>query len=82
MVRPKGWRLEFMFDLPGTYERCLSGHYYAVVRGDEECPVCKQIQGLRREIDRLRALLEDGQDITIHPSQREPDYSFPDWSED
>lgn len=29
--------------LPGTYEHCMSGHYYAVVRGDEECPVCKFI---------------------------------------
>jgi hypothetical protein len=33
--------------LPGTYVRCMSGHYYAETRGDEECPICEELTRLR-----------------------------------
>lgn len=37
--------------LPGTYHRCLAGgHYYAVVRGDEECQICEQLTELRSQL--------------------------------
>lgn len=29
--------------LPGTFVRCMSGHYYARTRGDEECPICDKL---------------------------------------
>lgn len=51
-------------NLPGTYERCLSGHYYAVVRGDEECPTCEQLAELRAEIARLLQKLDSIRAIT------------------
>ncbi len=48
------------FTLPGTYERCLAGgHYYACVRGDEECPTCTQISALREVVARLTAAHDD-----------------------
>jgi hypothetical protein len=48
-------------NLLGTFERCLSGHYYAVVRGDEECPVCDQIKQLREE--RINFALEMSKEL-------------------
>ncbi len=40
--------------LPGTYQRCMAGgHYYAVVRGDEECPVCEQVTALKARVVEL-----------------------------
>jgi hypothetical protein len=42
-----------MMSLPGTYEHCMGGHYYAVVRGDEECPVCARIAELEARVERL-----------------------------
>lgn len=45
--------------LPGTYARCMSGHYYAQTRGDEECPICEQLAELRSQLDRaLSELVE------------------------
>lgn len=34
-------------ELPGTFVRCMSGHYYAATRGDEECPICEELIRLR-----------------------------------
>ncbi len=36
--------------LPGTYIRCMSGHYYAATRGDEECPTCQQVRKLQEAV--------------------------------
>lgn len=36
--------------LPGTYVRCMSGHYYCSVRGDEHCPTCQAIASSQRVI--------------------------------
>lgn len=50
--------------LPGTYERCMSGHYYACTRGDEECPTCNNLSRKEAEIAALiRINLEKDADI-------------------
>jgi hypothetical protein len=49
--------------LPGTYERCMSGHFYACVRGDEECPICDRIQKLEAENSRLKVAVEESAEL-------------------
>lgn len=44
-------------ELPGTYVRCMSGHYYAETRGDEECPICKVLADARECEKRLSTAL-------------------------
>ncbi len=43
------------YQLPGTYERCMCGHYYACTRGDEECPICKKVASWNNRITQLEA---------------------------
>jgi hypothetical protein len=54
--------------LPGTYERCMSGHYYPVVRGDEECSTCAQLADRDAHIAELKKVLRLMVDSAVpHP---------------
>lgn len=44
-------------NIPGTFSRCMSGHYYACTRGDEECPHCQILESTRQRWQEAQARL-------------------------
>jgi hypothetical protein len=59
LVRKDALLARQRLELPGTFVKCLAGgHFYACVRGDEECPICEKLAERDAEITRLTQALK------------------------
>jgi hypothetical protein len=52
-------------NLPGTFVRCMSGHYYACTRGDEECPHCCALASARQHWQEAQDRLAEIEQLLI-----------------